>query len=556
MQEDTADLTGFTLADSTRPVWIAETQDTATPELNGSMDEIRITKGTALWISDFEVPNYADAMNSVETSVAGQTALAQVRGSDVSAIIDKSMANGGSAQFIIDEGTADERIVTVDSSADSGQARKIRTLATSLSDDLHTIRLVNLENKTIALDAMQSNGHAPILKKAASSEISYEEAAADLNPETSEEGKTNDVFYWDTANDSDERGDLLLKGALASDGTLLTVDSGTGSDLDYLSRPSGVIQIGTEKIKYGNFVQSASEATLLNITRGHNGTSAAAHSDDAEVTPNGGWRSNATTRNSSWYGEADMMPEELKLIAMDTGLSLLDSSDNSLWMHFAKDTGNAISTSVQAVTAVDGAIYAGTENGVIKIDFANDEIVKIVGQNIYSSIDTSDVFVNRNSGEFYYSDQTALHQGNLAASWSMDEVENGKVYDASGSGHTATVVGDTTFTTDGPSGKAASFDGDGDYLSVPDSDDFDFGSGDFSVDFWVKHTDHSGFEHYITHFEDASNKWYFRRDDTNGLLFYSEGTATIEVSGADITDTNWHHLALVKSGSLFTIYKD
>lgn len=92
-----------------------------------------------------------------------------------------------------------EKTVIVDSSK-SNNIAKVKSLATNLLDDLHTIRLVNLENKTLALDAMQFNGHAPILKKAASKEVLYQTPVADLNPLTMGEGKVNDVFYWKAAS--------------------------------------------------------------------------------------------------------------------------------------------------------------------------------------------------------------------------------------------------------------------------------------------------------------------------------------------------------------------
>ena len=57
--------------------------------------------------------------------------------------------------------------------------------------------------------------------------------------------------------------------------------------------------------------------------------------------------------------------------------------------------------------------------------------------------------------------------------------------DASGTNKTVTVNGDPDLTT-GKFDGAMSFDGAGDYLNVPDSEDWNIGSGDFTIDFWVK----------------------------------------------------------------------
>ena len=61
---------------------------------------------------------------------------------------------------------------------------------------------------------------------------------------------------------------------------------------------------------------------------------------------------------------------------------------------------------------------------------------------------------------------------------------NGNTNDSSGKAHngtladTAIVSGTTQFM-----GNVLALDGAGDYMSVPDSEDFNFAAGDFTVDF-------------------------------------------------------------------------
>src|SRR4051794_10618911 len=50
--------------------------------------------------------------------------------------------------------------------------------------------------------------------------------------------------------------------------------------------------------------------------------------------------------------------------------------------------------------------------------------------------------------------------------------------------HSGTLVGDTSFAT-GKVGQGFSFDGDNDYVSVPDSPAL-YSAGSFSVDAWIK----------------------------------------------------------------------
>lgn len=69
-----------------------------------------------------------------------------------------------------------------------------------------------------------------------------------------------------------------------------------------------------------------------------------------------------------------------------------------------------------------------------------------------------------------------------AANWSMDGAtqfydESGKVWTASGNAQLDTAQYKWT--------ASGLFDGDGDYISTPDHDDFAFGSGDFTIDLWA-----------------------------------------------------------------------
>ena len=59
--------------------------------------------------------------------------------------------------------------------------------------------------------------------------------------------------------------------------------------------------------------------------------------------------------------------------------------------------------------------------------------------------------------------------------------------DSSSYGHTVTPVGDAPLSTTHSKFGGASmyFDGSGDYLSIPDSDQFEIGSGEFPFEAWV-----------------------------------------------------------------------
>jgi hypothetical protein len=105
---------------------------------------------------------------------------------------------------------------------------------------------------------------------------------------------------------------------------------------------------------------------------------------------------------------------------------------------------------------------------------------------------------------------------------------------------------------------ACAFDGSGDYLSLDDSDDWYFGTGDFTIDFWIKWNNKSG------------SQWIYsqRPDGSNRVDIYSDGSSlhfTSYNGGVALANYNfsfnpinhtWYHIAVVRSGSNFYIFKD
>jgi hypothetical protein len=107
-------------------------------------------------------------------------------------------------------------------------------------------------------------------------------------------------------------------------------------------------------------------------------------------------------------------------------------------------------------------------------------------------------------------------------------------------------------------GASALFDGTGDYLSTPDSADWAFGSGNFTIDFWIRlpsiPTDIAIFQQYVS----DSNRMELNVD-TGSLTFYalSAGSYVAHYTATPGLSANtWYHLAVVRNGSSLAIYKD
>ena len=104
------------------------------------------------------------------------------------------------------------------------------------------------------------------------------------------------------------------------------------------------------------------------------------------------------------------------------------------------------------------------------------------------------------------------------------------------------------------------FDG-GDYMTVPDSDDWNYGSGDFCIECWVKPTNLSGSRRIISHDESDDNpdsSWILRTDG-NKLNFYFQcnGSSSRIYLNSGVRSLNtdeWYHVAATRQGSTFRTF--
>ena len=107
-------------------------------------------------------------------------------------------------------------------------------------------------------------------------------------------------------------------------------------------------------------------------------------------------------------------------------------------------------------------------------------------------------------------------------------------------------------------GASGFFDGTGDYLTVPDSDDWAFGTGDFTIDWWVRFVTTAVSHSFFSQKTDTNNRYilYFN----NNTIYWSQlvggsGGNNIAKAWTPSIDT-WYHVALVKASGVYTFYID
>ena len=113
---------------------------------------------------------------------------------------------------------------------------------------------------------------------------------------------------------------------------------------------------------------------------------------------------------------------------------------------------------------------------------------------------------------------------------------------------------------------SAYFDGSGDYIYLADNDAWNFGSGNFCIEFWLNFSVATAnlAYHIAGQMTDTSNYWYIRKNDDVDAKWrfqvVASGVSAFNMMvGADATNPQvgvLTHIALVRSGNTFTFYKD
>ena len=137
--------------------------------------------------------------------------------------------------------------------------------------------------------------------------------------------------------------------------------------------------------------------------------------------------------------------------------------------------------------------------------------------------------------------------------------------DESDSGHTVTFNDGPQITASGTFDGSYHFNGTTDYLTSPDSADWNFGTGDFTIDMWVYHTTAIGaVENYVVYYHhqiDGIDAGFItRRSASGGVGTYisTDGTtfAYAEITTETVSSDVWHHIAIVRTGDTIKQFID
>ncbi|WP_397379709.1 LamG domain-containing protein [Prosthecobacter sp.] len=98
------------------------------------------------------------------------------------------------------------------------------------------------------------------------------------------------------------------------------------------------------------------------------------------------------------------------------------------------------------------------------------------------------------------------------------------------------------------------FDGTGDYITAPSSTDWNFGNGDFTVEFWIKWNAFPAASGTIIGNYPGTWALQYRPDTSNKINWYN-GSSLYSAS-LSLSTGIWYHFAVCRSGSSLRIFVD
>ncbi|MBS1793246.1 MAG: carboxypeptidase regulatory-like domain-containing protein [Acidobacteria bacterium] len=132
-------------------------------------------------------------------------------------------------------------------------------------------------------------------------------------------------------------------------------------------------------------------------------------------------------------------------------------------------------------------------------------------------------------------------------------------------GHNGIVHGNPLPYAVGMVGQAFVFNGIDDFVSLPEIPAMNFGTGDFTIDFWERSSNSSRRMNAVSLLPNypLSNLVFDFNDPDNtpspGLWVYwnsSGGNAIITGAAGQFTNGEWHHIALTRNGTILILYVD
>jgi YD repeat-containing protein len=102
-------------------------------------------------------------------------------------------------------------------------------------------------------------------------------------------------------------------------------------------------------------------------------------------------------------------------------------------------------------------------------------------------------------------------------------------------------------------GASLAFDGTGDYLSTPNSADFNFGTGSFTVELFARFANTTGSQVLLTNYQNPTYGWTLQL--YNGKLIFNCTGDGIDLQGVSSPAAGtWYHVAVTRTGTTMRLF--
>ncbi len=142
---------------------------------------------------------------------------------------------------------------------------------------------------------------------------------------------------------------------------------------------------------------------------------------------------------------------------------------------------------------------------------------------------------------------------------SADGQDGARTFTDSTGRHTITANGDAQIDTaqSQAGGASALFDGTGDYLTIPDSDDWNFKTDDFTIECWVRYLTIPAYTAFFSQFQSGTSYMQFMKSG-NSLRFLAydlTGHLIIDISNTWTPAANrWYDIELKRNGNSWSMF--
>jgi len=198
------------------------------------------------------------------------------------------------------------------------------------------------------------------------------------------------------------------------------------------------------------------------------------------------------------------------------------------------------------ITYTGGTVQVGAQNALMPFNGYIDDLQITKGIAKYiSNFTPTELATNKKT----YLDP---HWDKVVLGLHMDDVGLSDV-----KGHAVTLNGNTRSSVKSKfGGYSVAFDGTGgNYISFADSSDFEFGSGDFTIEFWSNTDATTKFAVAKRDTGIGADSWYVSVGGAPAAGFSADGTTWMATAyGPACVTSAWNHMAVVRSGATLTMF--